>query len=164
MQSGHEIFFLDEAGFILMDYSTYGWYKKGSRPVKSISFSNKSRRTIVGALSTRGFVIAEQHRTIDSETYLGFLTRLKERFPKMMIVMDNVSLHYTKKLRDWYEANHVKIVKLPKYSPQLNPIEQLWKNIKQWLGTIQPLTKSSLIRALDQAIEKTELWPKSYGY
>jgi len=147
-----------------MNYSTYGWYKKGSRPVKKISFSNKSRRTLIGALSTRGFIVAEQHKTVNSDTFLGFMKRLKERYPKMVVLMDNVSLHYTKELRDWYEENQVEIIKLPKYSPQLNPIEQLWKNMKQWLGTIQPLTKSSLIKVLDQAIKKRELWPKSYGY
>lgn len=147
-----------------MNYSTYGWYKKGSRPVKSVSFSTKCRRSLIGALSTRGFVIAEQHKTVDSRTFLGFLKRLKERFPKLAIVMDNVRLHYTKELRDWYEENHIVIIKLPKYSPQLNPIEQYWKNIKQWLGTIQPLTKGSLIKVLDQAMKDVYLWPKSYGY
>lgn len=147
-----------------MNYSTYGWYKKGSRPVKSISFSNKTRQCIVGALSTNGFIIAEQHKTIDGKTFLEYVKRLKKRFPKLALVMDNVSFHYIKDLTEWYETNNVEIIKLPKYSPKLNPIEQYWKNIKQWLGTVQPLTKNSLIKALDMAIENKELWPKSYGY
>lgn len=147
-----------------MNYSTYGWYKRGSRPEKSISFSNKCRRCIVGVLSRGGSVVAEQHKTINAKTLLGFLKRLKERFPKMVIIMDNVSFHYTDELKEWYKANHVEIIPLPKYSPKLNKIEMLWKNIKNWLGIIQPLTKNSLMKALDKAIENTELWPKISRY
>ena len=78
--------------------------------------------------------------------------------------MDNFSTHYTKKLMRWYKRNKVVIIKFPKYSPQLNPIERYWKNIKQWLGTRPPLTFKELKTTWDKAIKDTNLWPSSYGY
>ena len=78
--------------------------------------------------------------------------------------MDNISTHFTKDLRKWYKKNKVVIINLPKYSPQLNPIEQYWKNIKQWLGTRPPLTFIALQKALNEAIQMKSLMPKSYGY
>ena len=53
MQDGYEIFFLDESGFILTDYKVYGWYQKGTHPVKPFVFDNHHRTSIVGAFIGR---------------------------------------------------------------------------------------------------------------
>lgn len=164
MQDGYEIFFLDESGFILIDYKVYGWYLKGSHPVKPFVFDNHHRTSIAGALSTKGFIVAKQYDSINGETFLKFLKILKKSFQKIVLIMDNINTHYTKKLMRWYKRNKVVIIKFPKYSPQLNPIEQYWKNIKQWLGTRPPLTFNGLKRVLDEAIKDFNLWPSSYGY
>jgi len=164
MQDGYEIFFLDESGFILTDYKVYGWYQKGTHPVKPFVFDNHHRTSIVGAFSTKGIILAKQYDTINAESFLKFVKILKKRFKKIVLIMDNISTHYTKKLMKWYKRNKVIIIKFPKYSPQLNPIEQYWKNIKQWLGTRPPLTFSGLKKILDEAIKNSSLWPSSYGY
>lgn len=164
MQDGYEVFFLDESGFILIDYKVYGWYLKGSHPVKPFVFDNHHRTSLAGALSTKGFIVAKQYDSINGETFLKFLKILKKSYQKIVLIMDNISTHYTKKLMRWYKRNKVVIIKFPKYSPQLNPIEQYWKNIKQWLGTRPPLTFKGLKRVLDEAIMESNLWPSSYGY
>ena len=122
------------------------------------------RTSIVGALSTKGFIVAKQYDSINGETFLKFLKKLKKFYKKIVLIMDNISTHYTKKLMRWYKRNKVVIIKFPKYSPQLNPIEQYWKNIKQWLGTRPPLNFKGLKTTLDIAIKNTNLWPSSYGY
>jgi len=164
MQNGYEVFFLDESGFILIDYKVYGWYPKGSHPVKPFVFDNHHRTSIAGALSTKGFIVAKQYDSINGETFLKFLKKLKKQYDKIVLIMDNISTHYTKKLMRWYKRNKVVIIKFPKYSPQLNPIEQYWKNIKQWLGTRPPLTFKGLKTTLDIALKNENLWPSSYGY
>lgn len=50
-----------------------------------------------------------------------------------VIIMDNASFHRKKQLRTIAEAHHCRIVFLPPYSPELNPIEKDWANLKQWL-------------------------------
>jgi hypothetical protein len=46
----------------------------------------------------------------------------------------------------------------------LNPVEQYWKNIKQWLGTRPPITFKELKKSLEQAIQNPSFTPKRYGY
>lgn len=147
-----------------MDYRVYGWYLKGSQPVKQFVFDNHHRRYIAGALSTKGFIIAKQFERVTGDTFLDFLKYLKESFSKLVLIMDNISTHFTGKLVEWYEANSVIVIRLPKYSPHLNPLEPYWKNIKQWLGIRPPLTFEELMLLLDTAIQDSLLWPKSYGY
>lgn len=87
---------------------------------------------------------------------------LVDRYPKLVLVMDNLSTHFTKNLLELYESAKIIIVRLPKYSPQLNPVEQYWKNIKQWLGTRLSITFKELKKSLEQAIQDTSFTPKRY--
>ena len=50
-----------------------------------------------------------------------------------VIVMDNVSFHRKKKLLAIAQNHHMKLIFLPPYSPELNPIEKEWANLKRWL-------------------------------
>ena len=118
----------------------------------------------MGALSTKGFIIANQYKKINGESFLAFVQSLVKLYPKLVLIMDNVSTHFTQDLRNFYKENNIVIIRFPKYSPQLNPIEQYWKNIKQWLGTKLPLTFDGLKKLLDRAVKNPSLWPKSYGY
>ncbi|MBR0485147.1 MAG: transposase [Oscillospiraceae bacterium] len=50
-----------------------------------------------------------------------------------VIVMDNASFHRKKRLHAIAEAHHMTLIFLPLYSPELNPIEKEWANLKRWL-------------------------------
>ncbi len=164
MQNGYEIFFLDEAGFLLTNYNVYRWYVKGSRPVKPFVFNSRRRTHLAGAFSIRGFVITKQYDHINRNTFEDFIQDLVDRYPKLVLIMDNLSTHFTKNLLKLYESAQIIIIRLPKYSPQLNPVEQYWKNIKQWLGTCPPITFEELKKSLEVAIHDHSFTPKSYGY
>jgi len=47
--------------------------------------------------------------------------------------MDNASFHRKVKLQELAEKAGVGLIFLPAYSPDLNPIEKLWANMKRWL-------------------------------
>ena len=47
--------------------------------------------------------------------------------------MDNVSFHKSSKIKDEIEKVGAKILYLPPYSPELNPIEKMWSKIKKTL-------------------------------
>lgn len=49
------------------------------------------------------------------------------------VIMDNASFHRKKKLRSIAERYGVNLLFLPSYSPDLNPIEKFWANLKIWL-------------------------------
>ena len=47
--------------------------------------------------------------------------------------MDNVSFHKSKRTKELIESVGCKIIFLPPYSPDLNPIETFWANMKRWI-------------------------------
>ena len=56
------------------------------------------------------------------------------------------------------------MIRLLPYSPELNPIEQFWKNIKQYLGTKQIFTKIELLTELKKALRKNIFIPNTSDY
>lgn len=70
--------------------------------------------------------------TFNAETFLAFLKILLRRRrsgKKMVVVVDNARWHHAKKLAPWLHE-HRKVLRLdflPPYSPDLNPIERVWK-------------------------------------
>lgn len=53
--------------------------------------------------------------------------------PGHTIIMDNASFHPKKELRKMAERYSVNLLFLPPYSPDYNPIEKFWANLKRWL-------------------------------
>ncbi len=60
------------------------------------------------------------------------MIRLKNKCEgrRVLIVLDNLRIHYSKKLDDVYDENFKEMF-LPTYSSELNPIERLWSIIKR---------------------------------
>jgi putative transposase len=56
---------------------------------------------------------------------------VKELRVGQLVVMDNINFHHTKKVKDLIESVGCKILFLPTYLPDLNPIEHYWFKIKQ---------------------------------
>ena len=50
--------------------------------------------------------------------------------PNMVVIMDNASFHKSGKIRDLIESAGAELLYLPKYSPDLNPIEKCWRPLK----------------------------------
>ena len=58
---------------------------------------------------------------------------LKELKPGQFVVMDNAAFHKSKKTKELIESVGCKIIFLPPYSPDLNPIEKFGANMKRWI-------------------------------
>jgi transposase len=50
-----------------------------------------------------------------------------------VVVMDNASFHKSPKIRELIELAECRLIYLPPYSPDLNPIEIFWANMKHWI-------------------------------
>ena len=119
---------------------TSKWYKKGSKP-KVKSFPGKSK------ISYSGFLIPETGVLFtDSPLKFNYLTSIASvraflksspapQGKKYAIVMDNAPWHkkmyrlvVTEKLDEYADIrDSVRFIMLPPYSPDLNPIEQVWR-------------------------------------
>jgi transposase len=58
---------------------------------------------------------------------------IKELKAGQIVIMDNASFHKSQKTRDLIESVGCKLIFLPPYSPDLNPIEKFWANMKRWI-------------------------------
>jgi transposase len=86
-----------------------------------------------------------------------------------VVVMDNLSAHKVKGVRELIEGRGAKLIYLPPYSPDLNPIEKCWSKIKTYLRAAKARTREALEKALKEVIqlitkEDAEGWFKSCGY
>ena len=92
------------------------------------------------------------------------MKRLKKQCKKLCIIVDNARWHLTKDILKFIKAAGIKMIRLLPYSPELNPIEQFWKNIKQYLGTKQIFTKIELLTELKKALRKNIFIPNISDY
>lgn len=73
--------------------------------------------------------------------------------PGDIVVMDNLAPHKAAGIRQTIEAKGAQVWYLPPYSPDLNPIEQMWSKIKQYLRKIAARTLDALVDAIGQALQ-----------
>ena len=83
--------------------------------------------------------------------------------------MDNLSSHKNSKARAALEAAGVRILDLPPYSPDLNPIEKMWSKIKALLRGTKARSFEALVAAIGKALtavtqEDIRGWFQSCGY
>ena len=58
---------------------------------------------------------------------------IKELKPGQVVIMDNATFYKSNRIRELIESVKYKIIFLPPYSPDLNPIEKFWANMKRWI-------------------------------
>jgi transposase len=113
--------------------------------------------TILGAMSTRGMIATMTiEESTDTDIFLAYLDHVlcPQLRPGDLVVMDNLSSHKVKGVRERIEAAGAELLYLPPYSPDLNPIEKAWSKLKLLLRSAKARTKE----VLDQAI--TDLLPQ----
>ena len=71
-----------------------------------------------------------------------------------VVVMDNLGAHRPKRIRDLIEARGAELVSVPSYSPDLNPIEQVFSKIKNILRKLGARTHEALLEAMEVALSK----------
>lgn len=86
-----------------------------------------------------------------------------------VVVMDNLSSHKVKGVAEAIEAVGAKLLYLPPYSPDLNPIEKCWSKIKTYLRRAKARSREALESALKDALllitkADAEGWFRSCGY
>ncbi len=86
-----------------------------------------------------------------------------------IVLLDNVKFHYSKRAISLIEAAGAKVVHIPAYSPDVNPIEHCIAKLKETLRSLKARTKRKLSNALAKAIGKVTTedirgWFKHCGY
>lgn len=132
--AGAEIFFGDESG-LRSDYRlgrTLG--AQGQTPVLSRT-SSRFKVNMLSAISGTGslrFMVVESN--VNGSIFIDFLKRLLHGADKpIFLIVDNHPIHKTKEVERFVESTKgkLKLFFLPPYSPELNPDEMVWRQVKQ---------------------------------
>lgn len=118
---------------------------------------------VFGALSSKRRFVKLSEK-INSRKFLAFVKRLKKNVSKLCIVIDNGRWHLTKEVLSFVKEKKIVMIRILPYSPELNPIEQYWKNNKGHLATKAYFDKKSLVKEVRRALRKDILVPNISDY
>lgn len=133
-----EIWFTDEASFRRDGTIHQGYYLRGSQPIIKESNGRFESVKLIGAVNMSEGRISLKMTAgkITTETYCDFLVKLAKRRSKhfLVIIHDNAPWHGKIKLPELLKQEGIEnigIISLPKYSPDMNPCEKLWKWLRE---------------------------------
>jgi transposase len=129
------LLFGDEASFPQWGTLTYTWARRGQQPMVKTSGKRKGYK-VFGLIEyfTGRFFYQGQEGRLNSAAYLAFLTRVLEQTRQpLVLIQDGAKYHTSAETKAFFaqQAARLQVFQLPTYSPDYNPIEKLWKKIKQ---------------------------------
>lgn len=130
---GEEIYFVDAVHPQFQSKAACGWIKKGE--VKTLpTTSDQYRLHFVGALALKDMeILVQEYETVNAESMIEFCKKLESstNATKIHVICDNGPSNKNKKLTKYLKTSRIQIHYLPPYSPNLNPIERLWKVLRE---------------------------------
>lgn len=148
-----DLWFCDEMGVEGDPRPRRRWSKKGTKPTVTKN-GDHVRMNVTGVVCPRtGQFYALEFTHTDREVFQVFLEHANKdiRFARRrnLLILDNASWHKCKNL-DW---GRFECVFLPPYSPDLNPIERMWRILKaEWFTDFIAKTHEQLVDRLSQAL------------
>jgi len=109
---------------------TYGWIKRGENK-ELLSNTGRQRINLSGSIDiVSRKVIVREDETLDAISTIAFLKKIEESYPLMnriYVFCDNAGYYRNKNVTEYLKTSKIEMRFLPPYSPNLNPIERLWK-------------------------------------
>jgi hypothetical protein len=132
------IVFEDESGVSLLPSVRATWAPRGQTPVLHHAFNYK-RLSLAGALafepdgSDAHLFFELRPGAYNDETLIEFLSELNEAEQRsVLLIWDGLPSHRSRRMSDWIvsQRHWLSVERLPGYAPDLNPIENVWGNLK----------------------------------
>jgi transposase len=101
--------------------------------------TDRKKITVFGVMLLNGSDVAMMSEGSKAVDLIRFLEVLRAENPSRIIILilDNARIHHAKVTMAVCEKLDIRLVHLPPYSPDLNPIESLWKDGKKKLGMLE---------------------------
>ncbi len=146
-----QMIFLDESGIHRGMTRLFGRALSGERAHGSRPKNRGKNITMISAICLE--------QVLATMTYEGgtdihaFITKMlvPVLWVGAIVLMDNLNVYLNAKVKEAIEPVGAKVIFLPKYSPELSPIELLWSKIKEFVRSRQPRTRQELAQAITDA-------------
>jgi transposase len=147
--------FIDESGAKTNMARRYGRGPGGARVVSAVPAGHWSTTTMVCAIAIDGprapFVL---EGALDADAFAVYCQRVLAPALRAgdVVVLDNLGPHKDARARAAIEAAGASVLFLPPYSPDLNPIENMWSKVKALLRKAAARTADALLAAIKDAL------------
>lgn len=130
------ILFMDSCHPSMATKIAYGWIKKGeSKPIETTA--SRTRVNLVGAINLSNLAkpVMGTYTTVDGQSIVDFLSQIR-KFSKIKgtihLILDQAGYHTCDEVVKKAKKLNINLFFLPPYSPNLNPIERLWKVMNEY--------------------------------
>ena len=132
---GARILFGDEAYFPQWGSLSYTWARRGQTPQVKTAGKRKAYKTfgLIEFGSGRFFYQGHEGK-FNSQSYQAFLLSvLAQTTEHLYLIQDGARYHTSKAMQEFFaqQQDRLTVFQLPSYSPDFNPIEYLWRNVKK---------------------------------
>lgn len=128
--------FLDESGIDMSICKDRGWGLKSKKLIGKKSGKYYERTNIIaGLVSNKPIAPVVFNGSCNTELFNKWVEEflIKELKPSQVVIMDNAAFHKSQKTKELIESVGCRVIFLPPYSPDLNPIEKFGANMKRWV-------------------------------
>lgn len=112
----------------------FGWIKKGVRK-ELPGNTGRARLNLSGAVDVINHcLVIHEDQTLNADSTIRFFKKIEEAYPdksRVHVFCDNASYYRNALVRKYLDGSKIELHFLPPYSPNLNPIERLWKWMKE---------------------------------
>lgn len=150
-----DLVFLDEMGILLGIMRDMARSLIGTRAYDFDCVYRGKRLNYIGALAVKGILSVKRiPKSLDGELFKEYIK--EELLPKLwegaVLVVDNLAAHKVEGVKEILGAVGAKIVYLSRYSPDFNPIEHLWSELKAFIKRFRPKTEEQVEQLLKIAL------------
>lgn len=150
-----KLVFIDETGFWVGMSRSVARALRGKKAYHLREFYRGKKLTMIGAIK-RGEILATKtiERSMKRDDFLDFIqVNLAPRLKAGdVVVMDNLNSHHHARVREIIESVGASVEYLPVYSPEFNPIEMMWSQIKSLVRKFRTKTIESLNKIIGIAV------------
>jgi transposase len=154
-QEANELVFLDECGSNIALTPLYGRAPKGQRVTDSVPRNRGKNTTLIASLSLEGLgasmILEGAANAAAFEAYIEHIL-VPSLHSGQVVVMDNLRVHKTARVRQLLEEAGCQVLFLPAYSPDFSPIEEMFSKIKTFLRRLKARTHEALEEAIAQGL------------
>ena len=148
--------FLDETGVLLGLARTHARSQQGTRAYDQKPFYRGAKITVIGAISIKKVVaLMTMNNSMDSKAFDVFIEKFlaPQLWTGAVVVMDNLPAHKVASIEPMIEAVGAKVICLSSYSPDFNPIELWWSQLKSFLRSFAPTTTEMVDTLISVALD-----------
>lgn len=135
---------------------THGRSASGERVYDLKPFYRGATVSVVGAMSlTRVLAVMSLNGPIDGVAFESYVRNMlvPKLWPGAVVVMDNLPVHKVNRIAGLIESVGARVIYLSPYSPQFNPIEHWWSQLKAFLRQFAPTTRKRVDTLIATAMD-----------